>query len=315
MNTAAIAALTMLAGTASAQANFSLGSFNVDDFGVDIDLNGGSVAAGTYTSYTVSVDWTAGVGGPWSSEAIWALTDDGVFSGFPSVFYADPGPAGNAANDGNPVTLTWSGQFQQQNVEVGLAGQNYEGGDPLFFNALQTFAGSSATWSNVEVTLGFDSTAAQTFSESFATGTTATGAMWDRPVGVGPGISGLGPVMYQRKEFQVDQTGVYDLASITPNHDGYLHIYEGSFNPNFQLTNLLGGGDDGAILGLGSSVVEGLTLTAGQTYVAVVSGFALGEEGRYSLNALGPGNVFIVPAPAGVAMLGLGGLLATRRRR
>ncbi len=73
-------------------------------------------------------------------------------------------------------------------------------------------------------------------------------------------------------------------------------------------------GDDGATVLLGSSegtgdqeVVEVLGLAAGK-YFIMVDGW-LGDENRYDLSVNG------IPSPASAALLGLGGLVATRRRR
>lgn len=310
---ATMAALMAAAGAAQAQHVANLGNLFVDSNGLSIDMNGAAIPAGTYTSFSVSVDWVVGGGNPWSNEAIWALTDIAAFPGPANTFYADPGNAGNSAANGDPVTLLWSGSFASQSVEDGsFTGQNYNGGDSLFFNALQTFGGSNASWNNTVVTLGFDG-GSGIWTENFASGTTATGNFWDRPIGVGPSISGLGPVQYATTSFLVTADGNYDLASLTFQHDGYLHLYAGSFDPNNQLTNLIGGDDDGPIFGLSSSVITGVALTTGTTYIAVISAFAASGAGDYSLNLLGPGT--IVPAPASLALLGLGGLVATRRRR
>jgi len=128
---------------------------------------------------------------------------------------------------------------------------------------------------------------------------------WDRPVGAGPGISGLGPVMFHVFSWVEGDGGLHDMFSVQ-DYDGYLHLYEGSFDPLDQLTGLIAGDDDGAG-GIGTSDIEGVTLTAGMTYFLVTSAFQDGDEGSFTNR--------ITPAPASMALLGLGGLVATRRRR
>ncbi|MEO0631773.1 MAG: hypothetical protein AAFY46_13775, partial [Planctomycetota bacterium] len=146
----ALFAAAGLAAASNAQVSINLGDLNVTDAGISVDLNGAGIAAGTYQSYTLSVDWLAGPGNPFSNEGIWALTDAAFAPGVDDpalfTFYADPGAAPNSLGSGDPTTLNWSGAFDI----------NYEGGDSLFFNALQTFGGSSATWGNTTLTLSTD---------------------------------------------------------------------------------------------------------------------------------------------------------------
>jgi len=128
---------------------------------------------------------------------------------------------------------------------------------------------------------------------------------WDRPIGGGPGISGLGPVMFHAETFTITAGGLHDISSVQ-DYDGYIHLYLGSFDPLDQLTNLLAGDDDG-VGGVGTSDLMGINLLSGSTYVLVTSAFQAGDEGSFTNR--------ITPAPASIALLGLGGLVATRRRR
>ena len=315
---AAVLAVAGLAGAAAAQHNINLGTLNVTSTATPIDLNGGSIPAGNYTSYSMSFDWVAGGGGPWSNEAIWALTSTNNLA--TAVFHADPGASPDAGSSGNPVTLTWNGFMGAQtlNVETGFSttGAAYNGGDDLFLFTLQTWAGSDATWSNVNVTLGFDAPPPPTgtFTEAWASGNTATGNTWTRPNAAGTALSTAVP-QFDVIPFGVTESGTYDIASITPDHDGFLHIYTGAFDANDPLANFLAGNDDGPILGLGSSVTAGLELVAGELYFAVISAFGTTQAGDYTMNAVGPGAAFVIPAPGSLALLGLGGLVIARRRR
>lgn len=314
----AVLAVAGLAGVASAQYSVNLGTLNVTSTPTPLSLDGSLIPAGTYTSYSVSFDWTAGGGNPWSNEAIWALTSTSDLG--TAVFHADPGASADAANNANPVTLTWNGFMgtQSVNVETGFTtdGAAYNGGDDLFFFSLQTFGGSNATWSNVNVSLGFDAPPPPTgtFTEAWASGTTATGNTWTRPNAAGTALSTATP-QFDVIPFGVTESGTYDIASITPDHDGFLHIYTGAFDSTDPLANFLAGNDDGPILGLGSSVTAGLELVAGEIYFAVISAFGTAQAGAYTMNALGPGAAFVIPAPGSLALLGLGGLAMARRRR
>ena len=137
----ALAWILFQAGPLQAQVVFDLGTFVVDDdpFSGDIPL---SIPAGTYNYYSFSTDWSAIAGDPFSSEAIWAITD-GPLSDPLTTFYADPGPAPNSQPTGDPITLQWEGY-----TDLAING-------PLdgFLLTLQTFTGSSAQWANTMLEL------------------------------------------------------------------------------------------------------------------------------------------------------------------
>ncbi len=93
-----------------------------------------------YTSYSVTLDWDAIAGDPFSDEALIAFSDD-LFN--PTVIHLFPEPADNGASDnGDSTTLEWSGFFET----------SYVGGDPISFSFAQDFPGSSAFWSNISIT-------------------------------------------------------------------------------------------------------------------------------------------------------------------
>jgi len=70
--------------------------------------------------------------------------------------------------------------------------------------------------------------------------------------------------------------------------DGYIHLYENSFDPTNQLNNLIAANDDG-FGGIGTSDLVGLNLQDGTLYYLVTSGFAAGDEGSYSVTISGSG--------------------------
>ncbi|MCB0399245.1 MAG: hypothetical protein KDD26_06390, partial [Winogradskyella sp.] len=109
---------------------------------VTLDLNDAAntagVTAGQYATFTITVDWVAGTGNPWSTEAEMQVTTSA------GVADVDPPTAGGASN-GNATTLTFA---------AGLAGIY----DPSVDGSLsitlgQSFGGSDADWSNISVTL------------------------------------------------------------------------------------------------------------------------------------------------------------------
>lgn len=156
---------------------------------------------------------------------------------------------------------------------------------------------------------------AGTASAQSYNGTNVGGPQWDRPIGAGPTISGLGPVNYDLQPFFVDTAGLYTIDSVQ-SYDGYLHLYEGVFNANDQLNGLLAGNDDGPG-GIGTSRILDIALLANTQYFIVTSAFEAGDEGTFENTVSGAGiaTFGIVPAPGGAGVLALGGLAAARRRR
>ena len=113
--------------------------------------------------------------------------------------------------------------------------------------------------------------------------------IWDRPIGGGPSISGLGPVSYSvYGPFTVDVSGLYTFNSVQSGWDGYIHVYENAFDPLNQLTGLLAGDDDGPG-GIGTSEILDLSLTTGTSYYLITSGFAAGDFGSFVNTITGPG--------------------------
>jgi hypothetical protein len=115
--------------------------------------------------------------------------------------------------------------------------------------------------------------------------------VWDRPIGAGPGISGLGPVSYDvYGPFTVDTAGDYTFESVQAGWDGYLHLYEVCFDPLDQLTGLLAGDDDGPG-GVGTSQILDTPLVTGTEYYLITSGFGAGDFGDFTNSITGPGVV------------------------
>jgi MYXO-CTERM domain-containing protein len=143
----------------------------------------------------------------------------------------------------------------------------------------------------------------------------AADGSWDRPVGAGPAISGLGPVDFDVQAFFVDASGDYAINSVQ-DYDGYIHLYVGAFDPADQLNGLVDGNDDGAG-GIGTSDIDVASLVAGTQYFIVTSGFAAGDAGAFTNSVRGQGTATfgLIPTPGAAAVLGLAGLAATRRRR
>ncbi len=95
-------------------------------------------STGTYNSFSVTVDWVEGGGGPWSSEAQLTIT---TASGSSPIL----SPTTGGANSGTTTTLTFQGDLP------GLFDPAVDGYIDLVLG--QSFGGSDADWSNIVVTL------------------------------------------------------------------------------------------------------------------------------------------------------------------
>ncbi len=131
-------------------------------------------------------------------------------------------------------------------------------------------------------------------------------------------------VAWEAMQIAVSADGDYSIISDQSNFgsvwDGYLLVYQDGFDAANPLDNLIALNDDyfgtmAAGTGVGYSGLDAVTLSSSSTYYLVQTGFGNGDEGPYQMSISGPGDIRKVPAPASLALLGLGGLAATRRRR
>lgn len=284
MKSLSLLVLAALAGNAMATETINLGSFLQDGTVGERNISGQLTGSG-YTSVSVEVDWSAVSGGPWSNEAIWALTDDGLAGA--SIFYADPGAAPNAAGNSSPVALSW-------NV---LTSRRINASNPLWFLSLQTFD-ATANWGNVRITFGNDTAPAPT------------------------GAFDLGVV--------ADESDIFDIGTESSSFDTEIGLYN-------SWGGLLGFDDDSGA-GL-TSLLAANQLEAGTYYLAVggfntvfatgfdvTGGTSTGTVGgvvnntSFSGTIDGAGQILwytftVTPTPGALSVLGLGAVVAGRRRR
>lgn len=304
--TLVLAALAGLAGAAQGQVVLNLGNLVVGDVPLQINLNGGAIPAGTYSSATLTTDWTAGPGIPFSNEGIWALTNG--FDLGTSTFFVDPGAAPNSLGSQDPVSLAWNVNFDV----------NYNGGGTLIFNALQTFGGSSANWGNTILTLNEGGVVTPPPPINADLGTNPNG-MTILPIAAGEvqwfefdvtGGAGAQP-------WQIDTFGSTNTGGSFGDDDTEVGLYDS--NGNLIATN-----DDfdfgGGILTSALSSAGVGNLADGTYYIAVGNfnttfGPAFGVVSTSTAVGTNKLTVSFVPAPASIAVLGLGGLAVARRRR
>ncbi|MBC3845871.1 fibronectin type III domain-containing protein [Winogradskyella echinorum] len=159
--------------TASAQYDFApiVGPTNVASGSpVTINLNDAANAAGvtasttgSYDSFSITVDWVAGGGNPWSSEADITVTTTA------GAVLIDPPTAGGLGSNAN-TTLTFEGDF------TAIYDPTTDGYIDLILN--QSFGGSNADWSNITVTL-FESPSCIEPSSMSVSGVTSDSAILD----------------------------------------------------------------------------------------------------------------------------------------
>ncbi|CAN5512384.1 hypothetical protein BH09PLA1_BH09PLA1_07030 [soil metagenome] len=257
--------------------------------------------AGVYTGFSVSVAWSAIAGDPYSSEAIWAFTDNSDLNSV-VTFYADPGPASNSQSNGNPLTLNWSGFMDVP----------YTSGNPLYILMAQTFSGSSANWNNVSVTINDNTPTAPTAIETQ----------------VGGSISGnLANSEVKWFHFNYSGVGALDFNTLGSN---VMDPDPNAFTQNDTEIGLYSAG--GTLIDSNDDIdfsngnyLSQLTFASGELpagdYYLAVGGFNTdfgpafdvfsdsAQAGFLNINGLSA-----VPEPASIGALALVGLFAARRR-
>lgn len=311
-------AVAAIAGSASA---FTFSPFNgatiTDATWQNFQLDDSLVPAGIYTGFSVTVDWTSDIQGAsfsstWSSEARVAFADNAAantavttpaYPGGTTIYRVVTSPQSGQASNSNNTTLTFSGAF----------GTNYTGGD-LWFNFRQTFNGDNViNWNNVSITL--------IEGQNYTPGAPAA----VQPSAIDVGVQG-GPGNFVMDTFGSDfdtMLGLYDQAGnlITFNDDAqdtllseidvagdtaFLGLNPGEYFLAITRFNTTFGATDFDVNPLSTAEAGDWELNINGELVA--SGFLdIGEVAWVSFT--------VVPAPGAMALLGLGGLVATRRRR
>jgi hypothetical protein len=164
--------------------------------------------------------------------------------------------------------------------------------------------------------LGATSAQAATFTYS---GDTTGAPTWNRPTSGTPptdlSVAGTN-TPYDVFNFTVDASGSY-LFNSTSAYDNYGFLYQGSFNPTDQFTNVIVGDDDSA----GYPNYKFTTnLNTGTDYFLVSTGFGNTDFGTFTTTITGSGNVLAsgatsVPEPFTIIGTLIGGTAAVRMRK
>ncbi|HLP20327.1 MAG TPA: gliding motility-associated C-terminal domain-containing protein [Chitinophagales bacterium] len=162
---------------------------------------------------------------------------------------------------------------------------------------------------------GFLASGCGDISTSFAGRTTLSDPTFNRSQsGTNYNASAIGSAThYNTHQFSVGTTGAYTFT-LCGDYDTYLHIYRDSFNPAFPATNFIVADDDGANATCAGGSRATVTLTAGQSYVFVTTGFGNTNVGTYTVTFTGAGSVYEGPlnpvlwfdVPVGGPLVGTG---------
>jgi len=151
-------------------------------------------------------------------------------------------------------------------------------------------------------------------------GNTTGGPTYNRVLTGNPptGLSGVGTaVAYQVVPMytNINASVVFEITAAASGYDTFMTLYgPGGFNPLAALTNAVVADDDA---GVGSNSLFSANLTGGAQYYVVVSGFDNADFGTYTLQmSSSSADITIgnIPAPSALALLGVAGLAARRRR-
>ncbi|MBY0261700.1 MAG: hypothetical protein K2Q20_05120 [Phycisphaerales bacterium] len=315
-----LAAAAGLALSGSALAQYTFPSFSLpgnraatDTFsGVLLDTS--ALPAGTYTNFSIQLDWfsdinSASFSNAWSNEPrvqfANAVATGGTTPTYPALTtiynstIAQPTNGANNSNNVNNLTIT------------GALNTNYTAG-PLAFNFRQAFTGANVVnWNNIRITLSgpVPAVPGDTVATAINLGTLNYGGALNAA-----GTSNAGTVNGKWFKFNLsaETHDFLDLSTFGSSFDTEIGIYDAAGNL------IASNDDDGALLTSLLQFDPPAVPAAGQ-YFVFVGGYntAFGATGFGVTpgTAVGAYQLSIIPAPGAAALMGLGGFLAARRRR
>lgn len=315
-----LAAAAGLALSGSALAQYTFPAFNLPGnraanntfSGVLLDTS--ALPAGTYTNFSIELDWFSDINSTsftnaWSEEVrvqfASAVATGGTTPTYPggtTIFnttIASPSNGGPNSNNVSNLTIT------------GALNNNYSSG-PLAFNFRQAFAGSNiVNWNNIRITLSGPPPAVpgDTVATAIDLGTLNYGGALSAA-----GLSSAGSVNGKWFKFNLsaENHDFLDLTTLGSSFDTEIGLYDSA-------GNLVGDNDDGPINLTSLLQFDPPNVPAAGQYFVFVGGYntAFGSTGFDVTPGAAAGNyqLTIVPAPGALALVGMGGLLAARRRR
>ena len=112
-------------------------------------------------------------------------------------------------------------------------------------------------------------------------GTNSGRPLWTRPIGVGPSVT-QEDVPFDVFAFEVSQSGEYRFDLSFNGFNGYVHLYEDSFDPTAPFDNVVLGED-----GIGNTASFDADLEIGTAYYLVISGNTAADIGNFTLEISG----------------------------
>jgi PEP-CTERM motif len=277
-------------------------NFNITAGTVVTQTVSGVPAVNNLLGFSLSANWTAVSGDPWSGELLMGYTAPGGSPVAPTFY--------GGTDNGNPYTFPGS-PLGINGFAIGTAPVNTPSGN-YSFTFDHDFANSTANLANAAVTIYSN--------PAVASGNTAGAPTANRPIADGSGPSTIGTaVPYRTHEVTVSQSGRYMF--VMSGFDTFLSLYSpAGYTPATPTANLIAANDDSLNLDVGVASVFTVELVAGSTYTLVATGYANTDSGEYTLYGAGSGTVTFnpVPEPAtvlGAAAVALAGGWAVRRRR
>ncbi len=288
----------VVACTASAFGQFTFDTFSiipVRDTLTSVNLG---PAVGSHGMYSVSLDWLAVIGDPWSNEARFALAsspnpDDPELIVYKFLDRPDLGRADNGANTGDSVRLTWSARMATE----------YTGGD-LWFMAHQALGGTQALWTNISVTLDefvpppapvavhlgvLLSTGEQFEMDTF-------GSDFDTELGL---YDSEGTLLVFNDDAEFGEAGPSEIILSEGLEPGVYYValtgYQALFADGFEVDVDTPQGSEGGMFDL------------------TINSFLV--QGDHPADSVSWFSFEVVPAPSSMAAFALGGVFAGRRRR
>lgn len=248
--------------------SYSLPNSVVDSTGSAGTLNTAG-AGGKVRAFYFTGEWSENFGDPYANEFRVRLPGVTTLGNGP-LDRKMGGPAAEAPYTFvGPDTTTWENNVTvpaDRAAEGHLADGALMLGGMVDYRLRQTLSGSVSNISNAQLHFLTDIITPETIVLNGA-----SPVMTQRPTSFST-LSMSGSYRYQPYSFTALATGIHHIGLYTGNPDGYLYVYNGSFDPGNTLMNLIGMDDTGDLDGDKSSGMY-LNLVAGQSITVITSNY------------------------------------------